>query len=311
MKILDKFDIYNARSKSYKYHETGNVAFVSNGFYNNGVIGFVEPIKNERMFNEVGICVSAFCEATVQTPPFIPRGNGGSGLIVLIPKEKMNDDDLYCYAAQINKYNWRFSFGRMVIADRLKDFLIVERKNNFDVNKKINELVPKKQIKSTIEIKKKKTFNLTELCNIKRAYAPYLNQLNLSNKKIPYVTTTEMNNGVALWCDEDPLFEKGSVTVSLDGLCGTSFYQFDDFISGEKTGVLTLKEKNNPFLLMYVSIMIRISSWRYHYGRKLSMKRLKDMKISVPVDDNGNIDYELLKTLVTNSYGSDLFLKYA
>jgi len=82
MKISDKFDIYNAMSKSYKAHEVGDVAFVSNGFYNNGVIGFIEPIKNERMFNEAGICVSAFCEATVQKPQFIPRGNGGSGLIV-------------------------------------------------------------------------------------------------------------------------------------------------------------------------------------------------------------------------------------
>jgi len=223
----------------------------------------------------------------------------------------MNDDDLYFYAAQINKYNWRFSFGRMVIADRLKNFQIVERKNNYNVNKKINELIPKKQIKSTIEIKKKKKFNLTDLCNIKRVYAPYLNQLNLLNKKVPYVTTTEMNNGVALWCDEEPLFEKGSLSVSLDGLCGTSFYQFDDFISGEKTAVLTLKEKNNPFLLIYISLMIRNKSWRYHYGRKLSMKRLKDMNINIPVDDKNDIDYELLKRLVINSYGSELFLKYA
>ena len=78
-----------------------------------------------RSFEIHSICVSAFCEATVQEPPFIARGNGGSGLVILEPKKALSSDDLLRVAAYINKaIQWRFSYGRMVTPDRLMHFEI-------------------------------------------------------------------------------------------------------------------------------------------------------------------------------------------
>lgn len=95
--------------------------FISNGKLNNGIVGYVTPLESDRVFEEKGICISAFCEATIQNPPFLPRGNGGSGLIVLTPLKPMNEELLTFYAAYINKYcNWMFSYGRMVTMERLK-----------------------------------------------------------------------------------------------------------------------------------------------------------------------------------------------
>jgi len=119
--IESVFTVTNAKSKGYSAYDEGNVPFISNGKLNNGIIGYVTPYENDKVFKSKGICISAFCEATIQNPPFLPRGNGGSGLIVLTPVLKMSDELLIFYAAYINKYcNWVFSYGRMVTMDRLK-----------------------------------------------------------------------------------------------------------------------------------------------------------------------------------------------
>lgn len=309
MVINDKFYIHNAKSKSIEDHDKGDVPFVSNGFYNNGIIGFVDPIDGERVFNESAVCVSAFCEATVQKPPFLPRGNGGSGLIVLIPKEKMTDDELYFYAAQINHRRWRFSYGRMVTGERLADWLIIEPKK-FKLEYKPEDLLPKTTKQKEIKIDKLKEIPLTQLCYVERKYAPYMNQIDPAPPRTPYVTTTEENNGISIYCNEDPNFSKGTVSISLDGSCGTAFYQFDNFISGEKTAVLRLKGVHDPFLLFYIAAMVEIRSWRYHYGRKLSMGRLTQFSIPVPVQKDENVDYKAVRGLVLNGYGAELFEKY-
>jgi hypothetical protein len=113
-KLSELFILHNSKSSGFESYEQGEIRFISNGFYNNGVVGLVKPRSKDRVFNFHGICASAFCEATVQEPPFLPRGNGGSGLVVLEPKKKMLHDELLYYAAYINRFSkWRFSFGRM------------------------------------------------------------------------------------------------------------------------------------------------------------------------------------------------------
>lgn len=119
--IQSIFKVTNAKSKGFESYDLGDVPFVSNGSFNNGIIGYVTPYENDRVFESKGICISAFCEATIQNPPFLPRGNGGSGLIVLTPLKAMDDEIMTFYAAYINKYcSWMFSYGRMVTIERLK-----------------------------------------------------------------------------------------------------------------------------------------------------------------------------------------------
>ena len=115
------FKLTNAKSKGFDSYDIGEIPFISNGMLNNGIVGYVSPLESDRVFKTKSICISAFCEATIQNPPFLPRGNGGSGLIVLTPLNIMTDEMLIYYAAYINKYcNWRFSYGRMVTLERLK-----------------------------------------------------------------------------------------------------------------------------------------------------------------------------------------------
>lgn len=115
------FEIINAKSHSFDVYDYGDYAFVSNGFINKGIIGYVYPYDDDRVFVEPCISISAFCEAIVQNQPFIARGNGGSGLTILKPKVAMNQGLLMEYASYINECcSWRFCYGRMVTKERLE-----------------------------------------------------------------------------------------------------------------------------------------------------------------------------------------------
>ncbi len=156
---------------------------------------------------------------------------------------------------------------------------------------------------------KYQVFKLTKICNVERKYAPYLNEILSDQKTVPYVTTTESTNGISIRCDTEPNFEKDTVTVSLDGTCGITFYQFEDYIAGEKTAVLSLLEsleiedsKKAP-LLFYIAYLIRHKSWRFHFGRKLSIERLEKFEIPLPIKGTDKIDYDFIKNLVEDCYG--------
>jgi hypothetical protein len=76
-RIEELFRPQTARASSFTNYDPGDVAYVTNGFRNNGVLGFAKPVPGDRVFDSLCIVLSAFCEATVQIPPFIARGNGG------------------------------------------------------------------------------------------------------------------------------------------------------------------------------------------------------------------------------------------
>lgn len=101
-RIDDLFVVHRGRSDIFSRYQPGSVPYVGNGLSDNAVVGLVTPLSVDRVFDFAGIAVSAFCEATVQVPPFIACGRAGNGLVVLQPREAMKIAQLAYYAAYIN-----------------------------------------------------------------------------------------------------------------------------------------------------------------------------------------------------------------
>ena len=301
-KIKNLFNIENAKSKGYEHYEEGNIPFVTNGDYDNSIVGFVKPLEKDRVFEKASICLSSFCEATIQTPPFLPRGNGGSGLVVLVPKKEMTEEELYFYTAQINMMKWKFSFSRMLIGRRIQNLEIVTYKDmKIKIKEKLNELIPKEKSKQKIQENQNiKIMRVKDLCEIKKKTAIPQNAMNL-NGKIPYVTTSSMNNGVSQFADEEPNFEGKCLSVAMNGSVGEVFFQINDFITSGDNAVLNLKSGYNPFLLFFIGTLIRNHKWRYNYYRKMSLDKLKNLELPIPMKRELlilNILRRLLKTLM-------------
>ena len=130
MKAIDElFTLHRARSGLFSEYEKGDVAYVGNGgLSDNAVNGFVTPLPTDKVFDFAGIAISAFCEATIQTPPFVACGRAGNGLVVLEPKAPMSTRQLAYIAAYINMaVRWRFNWYRQTTADRIKRLQIPDQ----------------------------------------------------------------------------------------------------------------------------------------------------------------------------------------
>lgn len=307
--IKDKFDIANAKSFSFAVYDKGEVPFVTNGSdLESSIIGYVEPTSYDRVFAKESICLSSFGQAIIPPTPFIPRGNGGSGLLVLTPKKTMSKEELYSYAAQINMQKWRFNFSFMAIRKRIEKLNLLEYIPNMDINKITQKMLPKKIKKDDINdindiklidvIYNKKTDR--GLCLVHKIIT--LPQNALEKGKTPYITTSSLNNGASGFYDIEPIFPSKCLTLALNGSVGEVFFQFEDFVTSGDNAVLTLKDEYNPYLLFYIATMIRNHKWRYNYYRKLNLTKLNKMQIPVPFKD-GEIDFEYIKKTVKNSYG--------
>ncbi|HBX53086.1 MAG: hypothetical protein A2275_02565 [Bacteroidetes bacterium RIFOXYA12_FULL_35_11] len=125
MKISDLFNLDAGKSKANDDYDLGDVPYVSSTTFNNGVLQFVEPYEDDKVFEGGSICVSGLGYATLQLNTFLPKGNGGDSATILIPIKDMTIVELIFYTASFNLlHTWRFSFGRKGNKTRIKDLEI-------------------------------------------------------------------------------------------------------------------------------------------------------------------------------------------
>ncbi len=232
-------------------------------------------------------------------------------MLILIPKQEMKIEELYSIAYQIRFTKWKYRYGRGITPDRLRNEKIKVVRSRINYKNLTQKLLPKIKTKKTIKNHKNiKLIPLTDLCEIKREYYDYIEQLDKSKEIVPYITTTEYDNGVGAFCNESPIFKSGTLTVSLDGQSASTFFQLSDFIAGEKTAVLIPKENINNSTLLYIGTIIRSVQWKYNYYMKLSVGRLSKMYIPMPMKNKSEYDLDYISSFVKNSYGYEEIKQY-
>jgi len=302
VEIESLFKLHNARSKAFKDHENGEVSFVSNGTTNNGIVGYVEPLKGERVFNFMGICVSAFCEATVQFPAFVARGNGGSGLTVLEPKRKMIYEEMLYYATLINlQLHWKFSFGRMVRRDRLRKLKVAEYRK-VSIEHDISKITPT-FIKYHTKVKDLsfKEFTMEELFYLERG--DFHSMRILKEGPYPTVSRTTENNGIVGYFSiprNAKLREPPAITVSTTS--GDAFVQLEQFLATDNVVICKPKRRFRLATIFFVCFALNREKWRYSYGRQCYKEKFAKTIISLPIA-NGEINESKIEAIVSgNSY---------
>lgn len=300
-------------SKSFLEGECGNIPLISSKGDENGVYDFYN-IKSYYKAPFITVPrVGTIGQAFVQDKDCCVDNN----CMVLLPKKDINIEKLYQIAYQIRLNKWKYKYGRQITPKRIKlqEIRLIDSK--IDYEKFVKEITPKKKAKA--KIKENKNIKLVPVIHIKEEQENGLCIINkktalpqnqLENGKTPYVTTSSKNNGVSGYYDEEPNFKGKCLTVALNGSVGETFFQFDDFITSGDNVVLTLKNEYNPYLLFYISVMIKNHQWRYNYYRKLNLTKLKKMTIPMPFKNEKELDFEYIKNIVENSYGFDELRKY-
>jgi hypothetical protein len=305
--ILSFFKIVTARSRAFSDYSTGEVAFVSNGFYNNGVIGFVDPFTDDKVITELAICVSAFCEATVQKPPFVARGNGGSGLTILLPINKIDYDTMLNLASLINIHlKWKYSYGRMVNKMRLEKEIVpmVNLRGN-TIAEQVKALIPKSHQSEKLD----KNFfamkiKVTQLFSLEHGDFHSLNDLD--HGRYPTVSRIEYNNGIAGYYNkptEANVYPPLTLTVST--VTGDCFVQLEEYIATDNVVILTPLFPLKRETLFFIAMMINKEKWRWMYGRQCYKNKFATTSVYLPCQETGEINEDLIKNICNTSWGWD------
>lgn len=301
MKLSELFNIdygqheYNSKSNL----EEGNTLLISSQGEENGCYGFFSitpkyspPIITTPRTGSIG-------EAFVQVEECCVDDN----CLTLIPKQEYPVEYLFYIASMVRHHKWRFMYGRQITPQRIGRVEVLspsEFKTKLNFIKLINELKPNKQVVKEINYKhKKEQFEIKDLFDVNSGEYHSIN--NLKKGKIPLISCSDMDNGIAGFYDiPDKNTHKDCITIAYDGKPLTAKYHNYKFSAYDNVGVLTPLKKMEKTSLFFITLLLNIERWRYGYGRKCYKQKLERLKIKLPINDKGDVDEGFIAEVMNN-----------
>ncbi|MCB9996032.1 MAG: restriction endonuclease subunit S [Rhodospirillales bacterium] len=277
------------------------INFVNRSAKNLGISAKVKKIDNIEPY-EAGLLTVALggsvLSSFVQPKAFYT----GQNVKVLKPKLKMNDllKKYYCFA--INKNAFRYSTcGRE--ANSTFDNLLVP---SLDEAKKVVSKIPTKKEPSaksitniSIELNERnyEWFELDDIFDVKKGKR--LTKADMTNGTTPFIGAIDTDNGWTAFIGQPAIFSQNTITVNYNGNgVAESFYQDTPFWASDDVNVLYPKFKMNAFNALFLITLIRQEKYRFSYGRKWHQERMKKSKIKLPIDQQGNPDWQFMENYI-------------
>jgi len=142
-----------------------------------------------------------------------------------------------------------------------------------------------------------KPFEFQELFRIDRGTGPRRKDLD-GTGTTSFVTSSDANNGVTGKTTMLPTHKGNTIGVNRNGSVGEAFYQPDPFCSTEDVHIFTPKFALNPYIALFLTTLIRKEKYRFCYGRKWGIQRMKTSVIRLPITPSGTPDWEFMERYV-------------
>ena len=156
-----------------------------------------------------------------------------------------------------------------------------------------------------LNLKTWKYFKYRDLFNIERGRGPRRKDIITGIGTTPFITSIDNKNGLTGYVPMPPCHDGNTITVNRNGSVGEAFYQPYPFCSTEDVHVFKPRFPLNPFHAIFLITLIRKEQYRYCYGRKWGLERMKLTLIKLPANAQGKPDWgfmeEYIKTLPFSS----------
>lgn len=129
---------------------------------------------------------------------------------------------------------------------------------------------------------------------------------------IPFLGRSAVNNGIVAVVKERKNFvnEGNVITIALDGSTGATFYQYHAFSSGQNIWILKHKkeylEEMTPLIALFLITSIRKAVKGYTWNLSLTKTRLKNIKVYLPLREDGKVDTEYIDSRMRKLRNSEL-----
>lgn len=117
--------------------------------------------------------------------------------------------------------------------------------------------------------------------------------------EIPYVSSKSQNNGISAYIgNKNDSLDSNCISINRNGNVGYSFYHpYPALFSND---CRKLKINQNKYVSLFITNQIKAQKNKFNYGYKMGTNRLQRLKILLPIDKNGNPDYNYMKQYMIN-----------
>lgn len=324
VKIKDIFDVWYGVNLEVVNCEVvkKDIPFVSRQSVNNGVVCHVKRIidVSPNPAHTLSIAVSGSILSTFYHDY---EYYSGRDVYVAQPKIELTKEEMLYYAYLIEQNKFRYNYGRA--ANRtFRDIIIPSKEElpkylySFSTSYSFinHPMIPDRL---ELNVANWKWFRYDEVFNILKGFYNKKPECRTGND-IPFIGAIDNNNGVSECYDvkdieetsktgdesnvplSEKIFEGNCITVSNNGSVGYAFYQAKPFTCTHDVNPLYLHSKwnreLNAYLAMFLCSLIEKERYRWTYGRKWRPKRMPASKIKLPVDNEGNPDWQFMEDYI-------------
>jgi hypothetical protein len=300
MKVSELFTLHQGNSFELINMETdraSEINFVARTGDNNGVVARIKAIDTIVPFPAGLLTVAlggSVLSSFVQYKPFYT----GFHVMVLEPQREMRLEEklFYCHCIKMNAYRYRY--GRQAnktlkdielpgLPDWLKTYMV-------DYSR-IATGVEKKEL--PLDISKWKKFKMGDI------FIFYKGKRIIKEDMTPgdtnFVASIDNNNGIREKIDIMPAHQGNCITVNYNGSVGEAFYQNAPFCASDDVNVLYPKNWIlNKYTGLFLVTIIRFNKYRFGYGRKWTLDKMKETLIALPSTNNNVPDWQFMENYI-------------
>lgn len=300
MKLNELFEVEickNHISLSFAQDNPGNVPYVTTTANNNGVECYV---NFPAQYTGGKITVSKdgdSADAFVQFVPFC----GNEKVMVLSPKKELCDKELLFYALLINKNKYKFGYGRKCSVARLKelDLLDVSELPKWIYDMELTYVTTNVNEESHhVNFDNWREYRIDQLFDFRKGKR--LTKAEMIPGKVNFIGAISENNGIREKIEVETVFEANCITVNYNGSVGEAFYQLEPFWASDDVNVLYAKDfwMLNQYIAMFIITVIKANKYRFGYGRKWTLEKMKETMIKLPCKKDGTPDFEYMERYI-------------
>ena len=286
------FELYNMNQSP-----NSNISFVSRTAQLNGVVGKVDLTDGVAPFPAGYITVAlggSVLSSFVQKDPFYTAFH----IMVLEPKRDMTFREklFYCMCIQNNAY--RYSYGRQA-NKTLKDIEVPDNAPEWVNSTPIAPIT---------------THNISPKLPQQRQWAEYrmgdlfrfvkgrrLTKADMIEGDTNYLGAISENNGVRQHIQVEPedINPANCITVNYNGSVGEAFYQAEPFWASDDVNILYADGwEMNKYNALFIVTVIKANRYRFSYGRKWTLEKMKDTILKLPQSEDGTPDFAYMEDYI-------------
>lgn len=305
-RLDELFDIYRGKRLTKADMIPGDLNYIGAIDNSNGVR---ERIDADKLFD--GNCITvnyngSVGEAFYQDMPFWASDD----VNVLFLKERSLTKALAMYFITLIKANkYRFGYGRKWTFERMSKTQIAVPVTSFGkpdyqyMEEYINALYPEpittgvRNDSRNVSTCLGNSYKLGDLFCFKKGKR--LTKADMVPGELNYIGAIDSNNGVREKIDAEKLFDGNCITVNYNGSVGEAFYQSEPFWASDDVNVLYAKDwEMNKFNALFIVTVIKANRYRFNYGRKWTLDKMKETIIKLPSNNSGSPDFEFMENYI-------------